>query len=43
MALIYQRLGQDRLAKRHFRKAIGLGPDEPYILNAYTSFLMRQA
>ncbi|WP_243448377.1 type IV pilus biogenesis/stability protein PilW [Candidatus Thiosymbion oneisti] len=39
MALIYQRLGWDRLAEQHFRKAIGLGPGDPYILNAYASFL----
>jgi len=39
MALIYQRSGRDRLAEQHFRKAIGLGPGDPYILNAYTSFL----
>lgn len=39
MALIYQRSGRDRLAERHFRKAIGLRPGDPYILNAYASFL----
>jgi len=39
MALIYQRLGRDRLAEQHFRKAVGLGPGDPYILNAYASFL----
>lgn len=39
MALIYQRLGRDRLAEQHFRKAIGLGPGDLYILNAYASFL----
>jgi len=39
MALIYQRSGRDRLAEQHFRKAIGLGPGDPYILHAYASFL----
>jgi len=39
VALIYQRLRRDRLAEQHFRKAIGLGPGDPYILNAYASFL----
>lgn len=38
-ALIYQRLGQDQLAEKHFRKAISLQPKDPYILNAYASFL----
>jgi type IV pilus assembly protein PilF len=39
MALVYQRLGQDQLAEEHFRKAIGLKPKDPYVLNAYASFL----
>jgi type IV pilus assembly protein PilF len=39
MALIYQRLQQDQLAETHFRKAISLQPEDPYILNAYASYL----
>jgi type IV pilus assembly protein PilF len=39
VALIYQRLGQDQLAEKHFRKAVSLKPKDPYVLNAYASFL----
>jgi type IV pilus assembly protein PilF len=39
IALIYQRLGQDQLAQKHFGKAISLQPKDPYVLNAYASFL----
>ena len=39
IALIYQRLGQDQPAEKHFRKAISLQPKDPYILNAYASYL----
>jgi type IV pilus assembly protein PilF len=42
MALIYQRLQQDQLAEKHFRQAIGLQPQDPYILNAYASYLCEQ-
>jgi type IV pilus assembly protein PilF len=39
IALIYQRLGEDALAERHFRKAVSLEPQDPYILNAWPSYL----
>lgn len=39
IALIYGRLGQDELAEKHFRKAISLKPKDPYVLNAYATFL----
>lgn len=39
IALIYQRLGQDQLAQKHFGKAVSLQPKDPYVLNAYASFL----
>lgn len=42
IALIYQRLGQNRLAEQHFGKAVSLQPKDPYILNAYASFLCDQ-
>lgn len=39
IALIYQRLRQNELAEKHFRTAVGLQPKDPYVLNAYASFL----
>jgi len=39
IALIYQRLGREQQAEQHFREAIDLQPKDPYILNAYASFL----
>lgn len=42
IALIYQRLGQNDLAEKHFRTAVGLLPKDPYVLNAYASFLCVQ-
>jgi type IV pilus assembly protein PilF len=39
MALIFQRLRQDSLAEQHFQRAIDLQPQDPYIRNAYASFL----
>lgn len=42
IALIYQRLGQGQLADQHFRKAVALQPKDPYVLNAYASFLCEQ-
>ena len=38
-ALIYGQLGQDERAQEHFRKAISLKPKDPYVLNAYATFL----
>jgi type IV pilus assembly protein PilF len=42
IAGIYQRLGQGQLAEKHLHKAISLKPNDPYILNAYASFLCDQ-
>ncbi|MEA3275847.1 MAG: type IV pilus biogenesis/stability protein PilW [Pseudomonadota bacterium] len=39
IALIYQNLGQSDLAEKHFRRAVSLQPKDPYILNAWGSFL----
>jgi len=39
IALIYQRLRRPSLAERHFRAATDRPPKDPYILNAYASFL----
>jgi type IV pilus assembly protein PilF len=39
IALIYQRLGENSLAAEHFAKAIELQPKDPFIRNAYGSFL----
>lgn len=41
-ALIYQRLGQNQLAAEHYAKAVKLDPKDPYVLNAYASFLCDQ-
>lgn len=42
IALIHQRLGQQQLAEQHFSKAVRLEPKDPYILNAYASYLCDQ-
>jgi len=39
MGLIYQRLGKEHLAEKHFRRSIRLDPHNFYSLNAYGSFL----
>jgi type IV pilus assembly protein PilF len=39
IALIYQRLGQEKLAEKHFREAARLAPKDPYVLNAWGGFL----
>jgi len=39
LALVHQRIGEDGLADKHFQKAISLDPQDPYVLNAYGSFL----
>jgi len=39
LGLIYQRLGENSRAEKAFRRALKLGPRDPYILNAYGSFL----
>jgi len=42
IALIYERLGETKLAEQHYKKALDLNPNDPYILNAYGSFLCTQ-
>lgn len=42
LALIYQRLGQNSKADSGFRKALSISPHDPYINNAYGSFLCGQ-
>jgi len=37
--MLYQRLGRDPLDEEHFRTAIDLRPEDPYVLNAYASSL----
>ncbi|MEO5342037.1 MAG: type IV pilus biogenesis/stability protein PilW [Gammaproteobacteria bacterium SHHR-1] len=39
MGLIYQRLGQNALAEKHFKRAIAIDGHNFYALNAYGSFL----
>lgn len=42
IALVHQRLGQGELAESHYRKAVALDPDNPYVLNSFGSFLCTQ-
>ena len=42
LALIYQRIGEVDQAEEHFETAAGLEPRNPYIRNAYGSFLCLQ-
>jgi len=42
IALIYERLGELDLAEQHYKKALDLNSNDPYILNAYGSFLCTQ-
>ncbi len=42
LALIYQRIGEKDQAEEHFETAAGLEPRNPYIRNAYGSFLCLQ-
>ncbi len=42
LAILYQRLGENDLAERHFKRATGLQPRNPYIRNAYGSFLCQE-
>ncbi len=39
IATIYQQLRQPELAERHFRTALGLAPNDPYLLMAWGNFL----
>jgi type IV pilus assembly protein PilF len=42
LALLYQRLGENRLAEENFERAIRLQSRNPYIRNAFGSFLCSQ-
>ena len=42
IAIIYNRLGENVLAEKHFKRAKMLQPKNPYTLNAYGSFLCGQ-
>ncbi len=42
LALTYDQLGNERLAKEHFEKAVKYGPDNFDVRNAYAVFLCRQ-
>ena len=42
IAVIYDRLGEDDLAERHFRRSLELEPRDPYVLNAYGTFLCQR-
>ncbi len=42
IALIYERLGELSLAEQHYEQALNLNSHDPYILNAYGSFLCTQ-
>ena len=39
IATLYQQLKQPDLAEQHFRTALGLSPDDPYLLIAWGNFL----
>ena len=39
IALLYERLGDNELAERLYKRAVRLDPRDPYIRNAYGSFL----
>ena len=42
IALIYDRLGESQAAERHYKTAVGMEPQNSYILNAYGTFLCKQ-
>ncbi len=42
IALIYERLGELSLAEQYYKKAVSLNSNDPFILNAYGSFLCKQ-
>jgi len=42
IAELYRKLGQNREAEEHYRKALSLTPSEPMLLNNYGAFLCRQ-
>lgn len=42
LALVYQQLGEQALAEKHFTEAVRLDPQDPYANNAFGSFLCGQ-
>ncbi|HLR86688.1 MAG TPA: type IV pilus biogenesis/stability protein PilW [Wenzhouxiangella sp.] len=42
LALVQERLGRDAVARRHYRKAANLAPDDGATLNTYAVFLCQQ-
>lgn len=42
LAILYEQLGENELARGHFARAIELAPKDPYIRNAYGAFLCHQ-
>jgi type IV pilus assembly protein PilF len=42
IALIYERLGEDSLAAKHYQASLRRDPRNPYMLNAYGAFLCSQ-
>lgn len=42
IALLYERLGEGRLAEEHYIRAVQLEPDNPFVRNAWGSFLCQQ-
>jgi type IV pilus assembly protein PilF len=42
IAVLYERLGENDLADKHYRRAYHLNPEDPLILNNYGQYLCRQ-
>lgn len=42
IAVLYERLGEDDLAEKHYKKAYGINRKDPVMLNAYGQFLCRK-
>lgn len=42
LALIHERLGRDSRARRYYREAVSLAPEDGATLNSYAAFLCRQ-
>ncbi len=41
IAILYETLGETRLAEKHYRKAVSLGPKDSFALNNYGQYLCR--
>jgi type IV pilus assembly protein PilF len=42
LAVLYEKIGEDALAEKHFKAALRLSPDDPQTHNNYGQFLCRQ-